>query len=418
MKKLLYIVANPYLFTRNSVGGNISSANGVIKSFVKKGYNVDVLTDDNIPNIKNINGVETIFFPLGRLRSKFVSKSTLPIISKIFSKTENFIFRVVMYLKLKKILNVNKYEYCYIRASFHSHVILNLLKEKKIKLILEVNKPLSMSPFNNKIAENWPSKREEVFVTKSEKMQYENANIITVDSNLRAKWITDFVGDYRKKILINYNGVDTDIFKPQIKNFKLIDSLGFDKSAIIVGMASSFRWYNDVVELFKIIQRSIELNSNIKFLLVVGNLKKVDEISSQINLANLSDDVKYLVNIPFNKMSEVLNICDICISHFNFHNKWPHNCSIKHLEYLACSKPVVATNVGEVNFAIEDGVNGFLCREGDVDQFANAINALALNKTLRDELGQRGYKKVISELTWDKNIEKILNSVNKLKITK
>ena len=63
MKKILYIVANPFSYRRRSVGGNISSANGVIKSFRDAGYEVDVLSDDMIPGLeKDLKGIKIIFF--------------------------------------------------------------------------------------------------------------------------------------------------------------------------------------------------------------------------------------------------------------------------------------------------------------------------------------------------------------------
>jgi glycosyltransferase involved in cell wall biosynthesis len=118
--------------------------------------------------------------------------------------------------------------------------------------------------------------------------------------------------------------------------------------------------------------------------------------------------VKLHVEIPFNEMPEILNICDICVSHFNFHKKWPHNCSIKHMEYMASGKPVVATDVGEVNFAIENDINGFLCREGKVLDYVNAIDRLANNPNLRKKFGNAGRLKSETTLTWKSNLEKIL----------
>ena len=79
------------------------------------------------------------------------------------------------------------------------------------------------------------------------------------------------------------------------------------------------------------------------------------------------------MSVPFYEMPSLLNCCDILISHFNFHGKWPHNCSIKHLEYLALGKPTVATNVGEVNFTIEQNLNGILCGEETKNNLQNQL---------------------------------------------
>ena len=55
MKKILYIVSNPFSYSRSPVGGNISSASGVIMGFVQQGYYVDVVTDSLIPSIDKEN---------------------------------------------------------------------------------------------------------------------------------------------------------------------------------------------------------------------------------------------------------------------------------------------------------------------------------------------------------------------------
>tara|TARA_B100001093_G_C26851879_1_gene1025494 strand:+ start:3583 stop:4842 length:1260 start_codon:yes stop_codon:yes gene_type:complete len=400
------------MYRRRSVGGNISSANGVIKSFQENGYEVDILSDDIVPGLEDkINEIKFIFFPHTYLRLFLTKLSFNKYTDVILSKVENYIFQKIMIKQVSKLFENGDYEHCYVRASPHVYVIDELIKKHKISLIVEVNKPLSMTPYNKDGAVNWPKDKKNVFIPKEEKIQYELAKMITVDSSLRAKWILDFVGDYKNKILINHNGVDPSKFSPHDRDYDTLNSYGFTASDIIVGMASSFRWYNDLEELFEIIKRTIEQNNKVKFLLISGDKKKAKHIYSLIQKDDLSNFVKLAVEIPFNEMPKVLNICDICLSHFNFNKKWPHNCSIKHLEYLALAKPVVATDVGEVNFAIEDGINGFLCREGDIHGYVNAIDRLAKSPYLRQKLGHAGSDKAISELTWNRNIERILRFI-------
>ena len=75
-------------------------------------------------------------------------------------------------------------------------------------------------------------------------------------------------------------------------------------------------------------------------------------------------------------------------------------------------KPVVATRVGYVNFAIEDNVNGFLIEEGDKEGFAKAIIRLAKDKELCREFGTSGHSKAARELTWYQNVERFIAPLN------
>ena len=85
MKKILYIVSNPFSYSRSPVGGNISSASGVIMGFVQQGYYVDVVTDSLIPSIDKENDkLKVIYYPLRTLRmmTQYTLKASLVKFSK------------------------------------------------------------------------------------------------------------------------------------------------------------------------------------------------------------------------------------------------------------------------------------------------------------------------------------------------
>ena len=67
------------------------------------------------------------------------------------------------------------------------------------------------------------------------------------------------------------------------------------------------------------------------------------------------------------------------------------------MEALACRVPVVATQVGGVSELVEDEVNGFIVRPGDVDQLAERLNVLLANGSLRQKMGEAGRQKTLSE---------------------
>ena len=145
--------------------------------------------------------------------------------------------------------------------------------------------------------------------------------------------------------------------------------------------------------------------------LIIGDKSKETELSKKIADYEIENSTIILCQIPFEEMPKYLNCCDIFISHFNFHGRWPHNCSIKHLEYLSLEKPTIATNVGEVNFAIEHEENGH-CRKKVILINSQIQSRLANDKQLRIELGISGRVKAENELTWKSNVERILNFFN------
>jgi len=322
------------------------------------------------------------------------------------------LFKMSIDITLNRVLRKNRYDFIYMRSSASGSYVAKISKIYDIPLVLEVNKPQSMGPYNNCNSLAWPSSKKDVYVSDNERIQYEIASVITVDSTLRGKWITEFVdANMRDKIVVNPNAVNSDMFKPcdDVQDIKQLYHI--DLARLIVGMASSFRWYNDKEEFFEIIRKTIFNNNRILFLLIVGDSTQYRLLKKMVHRYGFDNNVMLLEKVPFSKMPKVLNMCDILISHFNFHGVWPHNCSIKHLEYLAMGKPVVATNVGEVNFAIENNVNGVLITEGDVDNFSSAIIKLSHDGNMRKKYGANGRIKAEQKLTWENNVNKILSQL-------
>lgn len=67
-------------------------------------------------------------------------------------------------------------------------------------------------------------------------------------------------------------------------------------------------------------------------------------------------------------------------------------CGYKLIQYMACSKPVVASPVGVNKQIVEDGVNGFLA--STIDDWVRALSVLRDNPDLRKSMGKAGRRKV------------------------
>ncbi|MBO72229.1 MAG: hypothetical protein CMD35_01310 [Flavobacteriales bacterium] len=407
--KVLYVISNPFYYTKNPVGGSISSGTGVINGLLNKGHSVDILSDDYMPTMTEGKGIKYIFFSKLILRKTILGiRSFIPYF--IFNRLEAYFFRLVIVLQMPKILKYGSYDLIYLRASHYAGDILAQSNRYQIPSILEVNKPLSMQLFNRPMNfDELVTGKIKVKKISSEIKQYENATMISIDSTLRAKWITDFVDKkYEEKIFINHNGVNEKLFIP--KNYPIEN-----QSDTILGMASSFRWYNDIDELMRIFKRVLKKRPRTILKLFIGNKKIEDMIQMKIEEYNHQEKIITKYAIPLKEMPDQLNSCDILLSHFNFHGAWPHNCSIKHLEYMAIGKPVIATNVGEVNFAIKHNVNGMLIDEGNEEDFSNSIIKLIDDPELRQSLGKKGREMIMNSHTWDIHVEQSLNHLFLLK---
>jgi glycosyltransferase involved in cell wall biosynthesis len=70
------------------------------------------------------------------------------------------------------------------------------------------------------------------------------------------------------------------------------------------------------------------------------------------------------------------------------------------IEAMRAGLPVVASNVGGVAEAVEDGVTGYLVERGDIETLRTRLSGLINNVRLRQEMGKKGREKYESEFTF------------------
>jgi len=75
----------------------------------------------------------------------------------------------------------------------------------------------------------------------------------------------------------------------------------------------------------------------------------------------------------------------------------------------AFKKPVVVTNVGSIGEVVEDNVTGFVVPPKDSKALAEAIIKILINDTSRTKMGINAYKKMKSDLSWEKITNDILD---------
>jgi glycosyltransferase involved in cell wall biosynthesis len=69
------------------------------------------------------------------------------------------------------------------------------------------------------------------------------------------------------------------------------------------------------------------------------------------------------------------------------------------LESMACGVPVVATNVSDNAYVIQDGKTGYLVELGEAEAFASRVLELAQDPLLREAMGRQGRRWVESEFS-------------------
>lgn len=116
----------------------------------------------------------------------------------------------------------------------------------------------------------------------------------------------------------------------------------------------------------------------------------------------ITDQIKIWGRIDNSKISEVYAETDIyCLP-----SKWPENQPVSITEAMACSIPVVASNIGGIGELVEDGVTGFLFEPQNAESLKEKLELLIDDPELRKKMGDNGFKK-ISEYSFESQVRKI-----------
>jgi glycosyltransferase involved in cell wall biosynthesis len=78
------------------------------------------------------------------------------------------------------------------------------------------------------------------------------------------------------------------------------------------------------------------------------------------------------------------------------------------LEAMACSKAVIATNLGGIPTLIKHGKNGFLAKPRDSNDLEGFIRILYNDENLRKSMSSFGRSLAEKEFTIDKMVDKTL----------
>lgn len=190
-----------------------------------------------------------------------------------------------------------------------------------------------------------------------------------------------------------YNGMDLERFE-NLKEPGVIREEIFGENFdnfFVAGMVAGFEDRKDYGTLIKGAISLISTNAFLRFVLV-GAGSNFDEIKNSVPPA-LKNKIIFLGRRD--DVESIINIFDagILLTNSKVHGEGISNSII---EYMALSKPVIATRGGGTDEAVFDNHNGFLIDPYNSDQLTDRVQKLINSKELVKRLGQAGREVVQS----------------------
>jgi len=84
------------------------------------------------------------------------------------------------------------------------------------------------------------------------------------------------------------------------------------------------------------------------------------------------------------------------------------------MEAMSAGLPVVATDVGDNKYLIQDDFNGYLVKSRNIDAIVNKLSHLVENEEIRKEFGKNGYDKVLKDFSEEKLLQNYLTLLSDL----
>ncbi|NHI82924.1 MAG: glycosyltransferase [Candidatus Thorarchaeota archaeon] len=205
-----------------------------------------------------------------------------------------------------------------------------------------------------------------------------------------------------EKISVIPNGIDLSEFKdtPEPGTFRYAYNISDDTRLLLfVGRVHSIK---GIDRLLRSLQSILRSQKNVNLIVVGpdgGHLGYLKSLSTKLGLANY---VRFTGPLFGNKKISAYVDSDIVILPSRYET-FPNVI----LEAFACSKPVLATDVGGIPDLVRHGDTGFLVRSGDVLQLARAIEWLLENPKDSKLMGDKANKYLADELTIEKTVDRL-----------
>ncbi|MEH2241981.1 MAG: glycosyltransferase family 1 protein [Nostoc sp.] len=181
------------------------------------------------------------------------------------------------------------------------------------------------------------------------------------------------------------------------------DKLGIEKETKVVLYVGRFDSRKGIETLVRAVNESGLRDSNNLQLIIGGGSTpgnsdgiERDRIEQIVNELGMSEFTTFAGRLSQDILPTYYAAADVCVvpSHYE-----PFG--LVAIEAMASGTPVVASDVGGLQFTVVDEKTGLLAPAQDVDAFAVAIDRILLNPEWRDELGKAGRKRVETKFSWD-----------------
>ena len=210
----------------------------------------------------------------------------------------------------------------------------------------------------------------------------------------------------KSRIRVLPSGVDTQMFSPGPGNMELRRQWGIgpeDPVLLFMGTIYKFSGLDRIITQFpKLLSR----HANVR-LLIVGCGEDEERLKQLSVQAGLSRHIIFGGLHPYAALVDIIRSSDICINPFELNGITRDILPTKLFQYLACGKPVIATELpGTIPFLSGPDHGMVYC---SLDAFGDCISDLLDSPSRRERLGQSGIEVTRAKYEWKQIAETMVS---------
>lgn len=215
-------------------------------------------------------------------------------------------------------------------------------------------------------------------------------------------------GQTMERCRVVHNGVDVERFRPRSSE-TIRRELGVSAGEPIVGMFASFKPQKNHLCWLRAARRVVKEIPKVKLLFVgdelfrggSGSAENKMLINRAVDELGLRDRCIFAANRA--DVEQCYNACQLTVLP-SFYEGTPNVL----LESMACGTPVVASNVSDNGYIVEDGASGFIVPVDDEEALAERALRLLRDESLRHRLAEAARERAVREFSCSRLAEKTL----------
>jgi glycosyltransferase involved in cell wall biosynthesis len=206
-------------------------------------------------------------------------------------------------------------------------------------------------------------------------------------------------------------GADLDKFNFKPNEHKLEEKYQILENEHIVLYIGQLHGAQYVELLIKAANIVLQKYTDIKFM-IVGEGFLEQKLRQHVYDLGLEDKIIFTGAVSHNEIPAYISLASVCLAPFRDTEVTRCKSPLKIVEYMASSKAIVASNVGEVSKML--GGVGMLTAPGDYHDLAKGIITLLGDSNLRKNLGLAARKRAEHKYNWPHTAENLLRAYNKI----